>query len=47
MDNPLEPIFDLFYSSYLKSNNQPDGLKSYSYMVALLVNYNKAFPQSL
>lgn len=46
MDNPLEPFFDLFYSNYLKANNQPDGLKSYSYMVALLVNYDQRFPES-
>lgn len=47
MDNPLEPLFELFYTSYLKANNQPDGMKSYSYMVALLVNYNKEFPTSI
>ncbi|MEP0262362.1 DUF3810 domain-containing protein [Dokdonia sp.] len=47
MDNPLEPVFKLFYSSYLKANNQPAGMKSYSYMVALLVNYNKSFPTSI
>ena len=46
MDNPLEPLFDLFYSNYLKANNQPDGLKSYSYMVALLVNYDQRFPDT-
>ncbi len=46
MDNPLEPLFDLFYSNYLKANNQPGGLKSYSYMVALLVNYDKQFPDA-
>ena len=47
MDNPLEPFFKLFYSNYLKANNQPAGLKSYNYMVALLVNYNKSFPTSI
>ncbi len=46
MDNPLEPLFDLFYSNYFKANNQPRGLESYSYMVALLVNYDKQFPQT-
>lgn len=46
MDNPLEPVFDLFYGNYLKANNQPAGLKSYSYMVALLVNYDKQFPKT-
>jgi len=43
-ENPLEPIFDAIYGSYLKANNQPDGMKTYSYMVALLVNYDKSFP---
>ncbi|WP_299684159.1 DUF3810 domain-containing protein [uncultured Dokdonia sp.] len=47
MDNPLEPVFKLFYSNYLKANNQPAGIKSYSYMVALLVNYNKSFPEAI
>ena len=46
MDNPLEPLFDLFYNNYLKANNQPGGLKSYSYMVALLVNYDKQYPET-
>ena len=43
-ENPLEPVFDLIYGSYLRANNQPDGVKTYNYMVALLVNYNKHFP---
>ena len=47
MDNPLEPFFKMFYSNYLKANNQPEGMKSYSYMVALLVNYNKSFPLAI
>lgn len=37
--NPFEPFFKVFYGSYLQVNNQPDGMKSYSYVVALLVNY--------
>lgn len=37
--NPLEPIFMLTYNSYLEANNQVGGMKSYSYVVALLVNY--------
>lgn len=37
--NPLEPFFKLFYGNYLKVNNQPHGMKSYNYVVALLVNY--------
>lgn len=37
--NPLEPIFHSTYNSFLKANNQKGGMKSYSYVVALLVNY--------
>ncbi len=40
-ENPLEPIFKSTYDSYLKVNNQPDGIETYSYVVALLVNYYK------
>lgn len=40
-ENPLEPVFKGFYGNYLKINNQPGGMKSYSYVVALLVNYYK------
>ena len=39
--NPLEPILAEFYGGYLKANNQPGGMQSYSYVVALLVNYFK------
>ncbi|MBR9756500.1 MAG: DUF3810 domain-containing protein [Algicola sp.] len=38
-ENPLEPIFKVTYDGFLKANNQTDGMKSYSYVVALLVNY--------
>lgn len=37
--NPTEPIFKAFYGNYLKANNQNKGMQSYSYVVALLVNY--------
>ncbi|MFD1095484.1 DUF3810 domain-containing protein [Salegentibacter chungangensis] len=37
--NPLEPLFQAFYNRFLIVNNQADGMKSYSYVVALLVNY--------
>lgn len=37
--NPLEPIFKYGYSGYLKANQQKGGIESYSYVVALLVNY--------
>lgn len=37
--NPFEPVFQSTYNQYLKANNQQEGMKSYSYVVALLVNY--------
>lgn len=37
--NPLEPFFKNFYSYFLKANNQSKGIQSYSYVVALIVNY--------
>lgn len=42
--NPLEPILEKTYDSFLKANNQTGGMKSYSYVVALLVNYYKDKP---
>ncbi|MGZ0016561.1 DUF3810 domain-containing protein [Yeosuana sp. AK3] len=38
-ENPAEPLFKKTYSSYLKANKQDKGMESYSYVVALLVNY--------
>ena len=37
--NPTEPVFKSFYSGFLKANKQLKGMESYSYVVALLVNY--------
>lgn len=37
-----EPYFKRTFNSFLKANNQKKGIKSYSYVVALLVNYHKA-----
>lgn len=39
--NPLEPLFKESYSTFLKANNQDKGIESYSYAVALFVNYFK------
>ena len=36
--------FKMSYSGFLKANNQSAGLDSYSYVVALLVNYNAKHP---
>ncbi|MHA6280011.1 DUF3810 domain-containing protein [Salinimicrobium sp. CAU 1759] len=40
--NPFEPMFMFVYDSFLIANNQPAGMRSYSYVVALLVNYHKS-----
>lgn len=37
--NPIEPYFKKGYNSYLKANNQSKGIKSYSYVVDLLIAY--------
>ncbi len=43
-ENPLEPIFEKTFDRFLKANNQSAGMKSYSYVVALLVNYYENKP---
>ncbi len=37
--NPFENLSKAFWNQFLKANNQSKGLMSYSYMVALVVNY--------
>ncbi len=39
--NPIEPYIKKGYNSYLKANKQQDGIKSYSYVVDLLIAYYK------
>jgi len=39
--NPIEPLIDKGYNSYLKANNQTSGIQSYSYVVDLLIAYDK------
>lgn len=42
--NAAEPAFKKTYNLFLKANQQKDGLKSYHYVVSLLVNYFKDTP---
>ncbi|MEZ4803685.1 MAG: DUF3810 domain-containing protein [Gelidibacter sp.] len=42
--NPSEEFFKDTYSGFLKANNQAGGIDSYSYVVALLVNYYETNP---
>ncbi|MCB0457578.1 MAG: DUF3810 domain-containing protein [Flavobacteriaceae bacterium] len=37
--NPFENLSKIFWDQFLKANNQSKGIESYSYMVALVVNY--------
>ncbi|UNY97545.1 DUF3810 domain-containing protein [Zhouia spongiae] len=39
-----EPAFKQTFNTFLKANNQKDGIKTYSYVVALLINYYKINP---
>ncbi|WP_428740226.1 DUF3810 domain-containing protein [Tenacibaculum sp.] len=39
--NPIEPYLKKGYNSYLKANNQSNGIQSYSYVVDLLIAYFK------
>lgn len=41
-ENPMEPFFKATFNKFLIINNQRDGIKSYSYVVALIVNYYEA-----
>lgn len=43
-ENPFEPIFTSIFSTFLKANNQSDGVKSYSRVVHLLVGYHEKYP---
>lgn len=36
----IEEVSQATYNTYLKANNQPGGMETYSYVVALLVNYD-------
>ncbi len=42
--NPFEPVFKSIFSTFLKANQQPDGIKSYSKIVELMVGYHEKFP---
>lgn len=43
-ENPMEPVLKSVYSTFLKANNQADGMKSYSRVVTLLVAYHQEYP---
>jgi len=42
--NPMEPLFKSAFNTFLKANNQSEGIKSYNAMVRFLVPYHEEFP---
>lgn len=43
-ENPLEPLFKSVFNTFLKVNNQKEGIKSYNSVVGLMINYqNRVF----
>lgn len=43
-ENPMEPVFKSIFNSFLKANNQADGIQSYNHIVSLMVAYHKEYP---
>lgn len=43
-ENPLEPVFKSIFNSFLKANNQAEGIQSYNAVVSLLVAYHQEYP---
>lgn len=39
-ENPVEPLFKSIFNTFLKVNNQKEGVKSYGSVVGLLINYH-------
>lgn len=42
-DNPTEPIFKSIFSTFLKANNQQEGILSYNQVVGLLMAYDEKY----
>lgn len=42
--NPMEPVFKAVFNSFLKANNQEEGIQSYNRIVTLLVTYHRKHP---
>ncbi len=43
-ENPLEPVFKSIFNSFLKANNQSQGIQSYNAVVSLLIAYHNENP---
>ncbi len=40
-ENPMEPVFKAVFNTFLKVNNQKEGIKSYNSVVGLMINHQK------
>ncbi len=43
-ENPIEPLFQSAFNTFLKANNQADGVQSYGKVVNLMVGYHTKYP---
>lgn len=43
-ENPMEPYFKKAFNTFLKANNQAEGIRSYNRIVSLLVAYHRKHP---
>ncbi|WP_166521886.1 DUF3810 domain-containing protein [Flagellimonas ochracea] len=41
--NPLEPVFKFVFNTFLKVNNQNEGIRSYHAVVGYMINYQKKY----
>ncbi len=42
-ENPLEPVFKSIFNTFLKANNQEEGIQSYNSVVGLLIGYHHKY----
>nr|WP_299341649.1 DUF3810 domain-containing protein [Allomuricauda sp.] len=42
-ENPLEPVFKAIFNTFLKANNQEEGIQSYNSVVGLLIGYHAKY----
>jgi hypothetical protein len=42
-ENPTEPIFKSIFNTFLKANNQTEGIQSYNRVVGLLIGYDRTY----
>lgn len=43
-ENPMEPVFKSVFNTFLKANNQVEGIRSYNRIVSLLITFHKKHP---